>query len=100
MGAVPGAVLGAAVAAKGGKDLRRHLAEEDREKRAFMGQKGSTPRGHLASSSVQGGPKITTPAGPSIASIAKPKDPKISRMAGVTMPKLTGWGRPIAGAMK
>lgn len=80
--------------------LESELRKKGEAKLAFMGQKGSTPRGHLASSSVQGGPKITTPAGPSIASIAKPKDPKISRMAGVTMPKLTGWGRPIAGAMK
>lgn len=78
-------------------ELRKKQGEA---KLAFMGQKGSTPAGHLASGSVQGGPKITTPSGPSIASIAKPKDPKISRMAGVTMPKLTGWGRPIAGAMK
>jgi hypothetical protein len=69
-------------------------------KLAFMGQKGSTPAGHLSSGSVQAGPRTTAPAGPTVASISKPRDPKISHLAGVTMPKLNGWGRPIPGAMK
>jgi len=69
-------------------------------KLAFMGQKGSTPGGHLSSGVRQAGPRTTAPPGPSIGDISKPKEPKIQRMAGVTMPTIDGWGRNRAGATK
>jgi len=80
--------------------LESELRKKGEAKLAFMGQKGSTPGGHLSSGSVQAGPKITAASGPSIGDIAKPKDPKIQRFAGVTMPKVPGWGRKIPGAVK
>lgn len=61
--------------------IKAHYSNRGEAKEA---EAGLTPMSRLSSSQAIGAPKVTTPPGPSIAQIAKPK----------------GYGRPISGATK